>query len=482
MKYKYNLIIYIMLGSAIVAFGRMHPYIYNYGVLLDGFENIYDWSVCGAGTTAENDANVFKEGNQSIKLNSVNGVFSCLQKNLNLNFSSGDGFSVWVYIPDKTTISYFGLRVTSTTDWSKYLVIGWNTPLENGWNKMVFCKSEFANYGAESWDNTMAEIMVSVTSKSGQNASIYFDDLRFGIVGEPKVIITFDYGFDSQISKAYPIMATNGQRGVLFPKISALGSYGYLTVTDLQTLEKAGWDISNDTFSHKRLTEISQEEMEEDIDKAYDWLVANGFGSTAKFFAYPFGQSNEAVVAKVKQRHVLARGYSSFEYHFDIVNFDDLQYELRHFWCTTANAADVYEKIDATISKGGLLVLLFQGIVDANPGPYDYLTDDFQAVSDYLKAKQDAGLLEVITFSDYYSALIKYEPFFLEKPATDFNGDSMVDLKDFALFAQGWLEYNLDEKPAMDFNYDFMVDLKDFALFVKSWGAYNLNSQKDCRE
>ena len=466
----------MVLGSAFAAFGGVHPYIHDYGVLLDGFENVRDWSACGAGTTAENDPNVYKEGNQSIKLNGVSGAFSCIKKSINFNFSSGDGFSMWVYIPDKTTISYFSLRVTSTTDWSKYLVMGWNTPLENGWNKMVFCKSEFANYGAESWDNTMTQIMINVISSDGQNTSIYLDDLRFGIISETKIILTFDYGFDNQISKAYPIMAANGQRGVIFPKISALDSHGYVTVADLHILEKAGWDISNDTFSHKRLTEVSQQEMEEEIDKAYDWLVANGFGSTAKFFAYPFSQYNDTIVAKVKQRHVLARGCSSFEYHFDIVNFEDLQYKLRHFWCRTDNAAGVYEKIDETISKGGLLILLFQGIVDENPGQYDYLTDDFQALSDYLKIMQNAGLLEVITFSDYYNALTKDKSFFLEKPITNFNNDDTVNSKDFALFSDKWLEYNFGEKQAMDFDGDGVVNLEDFALFAKSWSACNPGS------
>ena len=475
MKYRHTLFFYLMLGSAVITFGRTHPFISDYGKLLDGFENVHDWSVYGTGATAENDTLFLKEGSQSIKLNCVDGTFSYLQKTINSNFSSVDVFSVWVYIPDKTGISYFGVRITSASDWSKYFKMDWSAPLENGWNHMFFCKSEFTDYGSESWSNKMVMMRFVVAPKEGQNTSIYFDDFRLGIVSEPKVIINFDYGFDSQMKKAYTIMAVNGQRGVLFPKISAVDSPGYLTLTELQILQSAGWDISNGTFNHKRLTEISQEEIEEDIDEAYDWLVANGFGNTAKFFAYPFSQYNDAVVAKVKQKHILARGYSLFEYHFDIMDFDDLQYKLKHVWCEALSVADIEAKIDTTISKGGLLILLFHGIVDDNPGPYDYLTADFQEVSDYLKKKQDAGLLEVITFSDYYNALIERDSFYQNKPATDLNGDGIVNPEDFAIFSDRWLEYNLIENTEIDFNGDFIIDLKDFALFAKSWRACNVD-------
>jgi len=70
--------------------------------------------------------------------------------------------------------------------------------------------------------------------------------------------------------------------------------------------------------------------------------------------------------------------------------------------------------------RGGLYIVVFHAIVDTAPTTYQTLTADFQAVSDYLKTKQDADLLEVITFSDYDNALVEWhrlEPFCLEKPA-----------------------------------------------------------------
>lgn len=448
MKYRHTLIVGLILCWAGAAFGS-HPYISNPGALFEGFENVGDWTVLGTGATAVNDANFFKQGSQSIKLNAAGGNSVSIVKSVSLDFSNGDGFSIWFYIVDKTKIATLQIRMFSSSDWSKYFSAGFS-PDANGWNYRVFSKAETISSGGGDWVNPIVEIKFTLNPQAGEDASVNFDDLRFGIVGQPKVIISFDDAWSSQIDKAYPIMSANGQRAVLFINTNAIGDYG-MTLANLQTLWNAGWDICNHTAAHKRLTTVSQEEMEADIDNGYDWLVANGFGYSAKFFAYPYGSLNDAVVAKVKERHIVARAGSGCIAHFDIVNYYDLQYKLAWFYVgSSTSVAAVQTRIDRVIERSGLLILMFHGIVDSGATGDAYLTADFQAISDYLKAKQDAGLLEVITFSDYYDALIKWhrlepEPFC---PEMDFNGDCKVDFKDLALFTQSWLECNLEPKSA----------------------------------
>ena len=445
------LIVGLISGLAGVAYGSSHPYISDPGTLLEGFENVADWTVTGAGATAQNDANLFTQGSQSIQVNAVNGNYAYVTKSdLTLDLSVEDIFSFWVYIPDKSKLSNIIFYVTSTTSFSKYFSRTFSI-YKNGWNNLVLPKSRFTNTGSESWNNVMVKLRFRLNLISGQDISINFDELRFGIEGKTKIIVTFDDGWNSQIDKGYPIMAANGQRGVAFITTNAVGTGSYMTLAELTTLRDAGWDISNHTAAHKHLATVSQEEMEADIDGGYDWLVANGFGNTAKFFAYPYGGYNDAVVTKVKERHILARKTSLSTYaHFKIVNYYDLQYTLDAL--SVANyisVASVETEISTVIEAGGLLILLFHKIVDSDAYEgTEYLTADFQAISDYLKTKQDAGLLEVITFCDYYNALIEVEPFCLKKPAMDFNGDCKVDFADYALFTQSWLECNLDPESA----------------------------------
>jgi len=222
MKYRHILIVGLILGLAVVAYGS-HPYITNPGTLLDGFENVNDWIVNGTGATAANDMSIFKQGSQSIKLNAFEGHLAKITKDVSLDLSSGDGFSFWIYVVDATTVSSFTLMITSQTDWSKYFVVTFS-PFVNGWNYRVLSKAEFSNIGGDSW-GTMVKIRFNLIPQTGENASVYHDDLRFGIVGKPKVIITFDDGQRSVIDKAHPILAANNQRGVVFVVSNGIDSW-----------------------------------------------------------------------------------------------------------------------------------------------------------------------------------------------------------------------------------------------------------------
>lgn len=450
MKYRHILIVGLILGLAAVVFGS-HPYISDPGTLIEGFENVNDWVVYGTDATAENDASIFKFGTQSIKLNGVGGERACITKTVSLDFSAGNYFSLWFYITDKTKLDYIGIIISSTTNistgfWRRFY--SFSLQGLTGWTCVGVYKSDFKVAGGESWDNTMVRIQIKLAPNAGESVSAYIDNFSFGEEGQPKVIITFDDNHVSQIDKAYPIMAANGQAGVAFTYRNAVGGATKMTLADMQTLRDAGWDISNHGTAHPHFTEISQEAMEADVDGGYDWLVANGFGETAKFFAYPYNEYNADVITKLKERHVLARGGLYFRGHFDIVNFNDMQYELSGYGVkSTTSVATLQAKIDEIAQQGGLLILIFHKIVDVHE-ELGYLTADFTTISDYLKAKEDAGELEVITFSDYYNALIELNPFCLEEPAMDFNGDCRVDFADFALFTQSWLECNLDPQSA----------------------------------
>lgn len=406
--------------------------------MLDGFENVNDWYVGGTGATAVNDTSIFKFGNQSIKLNATGGYGALLLKeHLSLDLSTGDGFPLWFYISDVTKLSRIELLITSTTNYSKYFRADSSTGclggLVTGWNSVVFLKSNFSNLYGESWNNLMARIRLRIYPTSGQNVSVNFDDLRFGVEGKPKVIITFDDGWKSVIEKAYPVLASNNQNAVAF--VCSSGNYAQMNVSELTTLFNAGWDISNHSWSHYNLTQLSQSAMEKEIDRRYDWLVANGFARSAKFFAYPYGAYNDAVIAKLKERHILARGGGFQDRHFYLSDWYDWQFLLNGYGIAyNTSVATIEARIDATIQRNGLLILVFHRIVDADASTGEYLTAKFQEISDYLKTKQDAGLLEVTTFSQYYSQ------FFSGYTSADLNADNIVNMLDFAILAQNWLK------------------------------------------
>ncbi|HIJ52212.1 MAG TPA: polysaccharide deacetylase family protein [Planctomycetes bacterium] len=448
-------------------------FVKSYGVLIDDLEDVSDWNIYGTGASAENDATQFKQGTQSIKVNATGGNQAILQKSVSLDVSTGNGFSFWFYVHNMDTLSNYPLvfAISSVSNFAKaFQKTIYKTNIFSGWNHVTIAKSDFSVTSDESWDNTMIGARLYVFPATGEDSSVSFDDLRFGIYAEPKVMITFDDCIISQFTKAYPVLAANGQRGVLFPHTGVVGDYWRMTLEDLETLRDAGWDVCNHTVNHLDLTAVSQEVMEAEIDGAHDWLVANGFGETAKFFAYPFARYNDAVITKLKERHVLARPGSYYPIfpHFEISNYHDLQFKLICLSCVyDLPVADVEDAIDRAIEGCNLLILLFHDIYDGEPVQGQYKTEDLEAISDYLKTKQDAELLEVITLTDYYNELV-------DRPnkingSFDFNGSfDYIEIADHADFTPALTPFSIS-------SWVYMHRAGGFCIASK--GVYNTDGE-----
>jgi len=385
-------------------------------ILIEGFEDISEWTLQEGGSF-EADTAYKREGRQSIKLSSINGAATGVAKTIDLDLSSMINIIFWVYIhvghSDLKKLDNIRL-IFATERWSKYfdirleLVFGserwYFTEFKAGWNRFVISKAALRSAGDAIWSDPIVGIQIECKAATGEDVSVSFDDLRINYTARAKCVLTFDDGLKGVYGRAKSIMDSNGQTGVSFINSDNVGKDGWMTKAELETLRDAGWDISNHTRSHKTLAAwwVSQKEMEEEIDDGYDWLVENGFGNSAKFFCYPKGSYNDAVLQKVKERHKLARSVieSRFQPHFQL-NDDDIDFLIKIKGVRKdALPATVKGWIDETIDHGGLMVLMFHNIVDTPSVNIEYATEDFEEISDYLKSKE--ADIDVITFSDYY--------------------------------------------------------------------------------
>jgi len=411
-----------------------NPFVPSHGTLLEGFEAVGDWAE-GSGTgSVEDDVTNFRYGSQSVKLNAVAGDDAWMTKTVSWDLSTGDGFVLWLYVDDTAKVDNFIIYISSVSNFAKHFRVTL-TNLMTGWNYRILVKSDFTNDDSESWDNTMIGVRFRVEPATGVNGSISFDDFRFGMDRQSKVIITFDGQWDGALSKAYPVMDGNGQLGVMYVQTDEVGGTNRMSLANLQT----------------------------DIDAGYDWLVANGFGDTAKFYAYPGGYWNDYIIAKVKERHPTGRSATTTAQHnghFDITNFADLQYKLGAEACVKAKAtATVTGNIDTAIETGELYILYFHNIVDAYNGDNDYLTADFETISDYIKTKVDDGNLACITFTDYYDELAGNVSKI--SGALDFEGSSdYIEIADHADFTPALTPFSISV-------WLYMHDATNFAIVSK---------------
>lgn len=382
-----------------VTYSCCKDYIINQGTLLDNFENLNDWTLNGLHASyIEADTINFKEGKQGLKLVAKNGDKVYTTRNINSNFSNTKNFVFDVYVYDETTLNYVTVYFTSQKDWSKYFhyTIG---KLQNGWNRVVIKRSDMINSGEDDWNNTM--IMFRLTSYPiiGKDTSITIDNFRYDMYGRAKLIFNFDDGTIGDLV-AEPILTANNQRAVSFIAISWLDHKDFMTLDNLKRLQSLGWDISSHTISHPDLTTLDDNNLTIELNNSYDWFINNDFQKSAGFLAYPFGYYNNNVIAKAKQRYILARGVESGILPHMAPEYRDDLYKLKIIEARNSTPVQlIKDRIDTTIDQGQLIILVFHRIVKNSPSKYEYLESDLKQISDYVKSRSSD--IDVLTFSDY---------------------------------------------------------------------------------
>jgi peptidoglycan/xylan/chitin deacetylase (PgdA/CDA1 family) len=406
-------ILVILTNAAIpVTYNCCINYTYS-GVLLDGFDNSSQWTVAGVGASKDIDTINFKEGKQGLKLIAINGNRSYIDKKINNNFSDTNNFALWLYVRNVSTFNYINIYFTSTGSvWSKYFLYSKYGGFNTGWNELIFDKNSFKNTQGEDWNNPMNMIRIAIYPKVGYNTNVTVDDLRYDIYGKrAKIILSFDDGNIDTYNNAFPILDSNNQSAVTFIITSTIGTKGKMNLSNLRDLQSADWDISSHTVDHPHLTMQNDTMQYLELNNSYDWLVANKFQKSAGIIAYPYGEFNDKVIDKVRQRYILGRSTveGSVQQHF--IPTDDssmyIQRVINVFNDTTIQSIE--NKINDSINSKLLGILVFHNIVDSDPTRYQNTKQDLQAISDYLKNRNTD--VDVVTFSDYLIPNInKYTP------------------------------------------------------------------------
>ena len=141
---------------------------------------------------------------------------------------------------------------------------------------------------------------------------------------EKPVLITFDDGYKDNYTNAFPIMKKYGMKGTIFVVTGFLGVYdNYLTWDQAKELLDAGFNIESHTYSHKSMTEASDEDISKELVKSKQ-TIKEKLGIDSDFMAYPTGTYNLHIAELVKEA-----GYKgAFTIKYDNVSRDSNVYAL----------------------------------------------------------------------------------------------------------------------------------------------------------
>src|SRR3990167_2547631 len=385
-------------------------YLDKAGTLLEGFESSDDWTLAGVGSSKANDTTNYKTGSQGVRVTSVNNTAATITKTISADLSVPDIFTLWVYIDDTSkyaTGNATTLFIASTTDFSKTFsaTINVGNTMSNGWNKLIFLKSDFTATGGEVWTNTMIRLRMRVVSAADQTVNVTFDDLRYGEYRRPKCIITFDDGIDNVYDEGYSYMRRFGFKGVAYvPGDDRVGADGYMTLAELTEMYNYGWDISNHGLTHTDLTTLeNQAAMEADILGGQEYIKSLGFtrNNMYRHLALPASAYDATVLLALVAQNILTSrsGNDRIQPNFT----QDNRLLKRVSIANTTTLAAAKAKVDEAITRGGAAIFNFHRLV-ASPGiSTEWAIADFQDLMEYLYQK--SASIDVVTITEWYRGL-----------------------------------------------------------------------------
>ncbi|WP_297793524.1 polysaccharide deacetylase family protein [uncultured Marinobacter sp.] len=133
-----------------------------------------------------------------------------------------------------------------------------------------------------------------------------------------QVAITFDDAYESVYTKAAPRLAHRDYPYTIFVNTNAVGGAGYMTWAQLRELgQKAGVTIANHSHDHGHLAkrpDESQSQWEQRVETSLDRaqsVLEETLGTDAPLFAYPYGEFDVGLEAKLAERGWFGFGQQS---------------------------------------------------------------------------------------------------------------------------------------------------------------------------
>jgi peptidoglycan/xylan/chitin deacetylase (PgdA/CDA1 family) len=117
--------------------------------------------------------------------------------------------------------------------------------------------------------------------------------------GKP-VVLSFDNGYQSQLTVAEPVLSRHGWVGVENLQLTGLPpAQGGLSQTQVSELVADGWELDTQGISHADLIAISSSALHEQVAVARLQLQRR-YHVPVNWFCYPSGHYDQAVVEAVK--------------------------------------------------------------------------------------------------------------------------------------------------------------------------------------
>lgn len=378
------------------------------GTIVEDFEDASEW-VEGSGITALDSVN-FKTGTQAIQMQSTSGTPN-ITKDISIVTQDNSTFSFWLYIPDIEDTPSVRLYLSDQENFSTYYYRTMSKDLlparftKNGWNLMYLHTSDFQSVGGPTWDTTMIKLRIQL-STDNRNLVI-IDSLRYQPKAKTKVLFTWDDAHETQYTEGYLYTQPLGINMTYYLETDAIDSTNSLTSSHLATMYAAMEDLGNHTIDHTDLSSVSAAVGLSKITGARDFLNIRGYTRASNHFAYPFGEG--AIIPSIQDTVTAAGMVTARGVNFYLTGTANGVSNPLSIGCFNLGSADSLaarkQNIDDALAEGNTVIFYGHKLVVTAGDSTEWDIADFQALVDYALSKQNQGLLDIVTISDWYDDL-----------------------------------------------------------------------------
>lgn len=227
---------------------------------------------------------------------------------------------------------------------------------------------------------------------------------------KPIIAITFDDGFMSDYDVAFPILKT---RGIVATSFVITGDVGVkerrMDWHHLHELKNAGWGIEDHTVTHRKLAELTDEEIRQEMEGSNQAFIDNGF-PIPRHLAYPLGSgSNDErvhnIVAQYRKTARMTTNPSTSVYNlYNDIDMYSLQARGTDIRDDNQELIQIRKnEIDEIVKNRGIGILFSHEMLD-DAGDYETKTEFWKEIIDYAINKD----VEFVTMDQLYKQVLDY--------------------------------------------------------------------------
>lgn len=388
----------------------------------DGTAGEDDWNDHTSNCTFETDTEFVRSGKNSVQSLKVtrgsSATASWFQQNLSAPVDCTNGLAVLEFYVHPGTEGQNDYFLPESGSWSIALYISDGSSFTNFWNHTVWQSGVANNCYIPGWHRvylvpskksatgtdprpTLQTVRIRFDgSDASITPSVTFDSLTFyAAQPKPTLEIHWDDCFDDSFEAAC-YMHARGLTGTFAVVPNNVGNTGICTLSQLKIMRDMGHLIVNHCYSigdKASFEAASTQEVKDEIRRAADWMVDNGFYEGANYFVVPGGgrrQDEEEIYADLDYVRFVNRtqpaGTSTYPVH-----------DPKFAHCTSVNDTVVGGSSTqyANIKSENSHAVMIWHLLNSSGHP---TSEDFKSFLDTVASDKSSNLVNVHTVRDRF--------------------------------------------------------------------------------